>query len=78
MTNKFEISMGVFADPILKQITDQGYEAKAGLIAQWQQDADAICRLRIRGVLTDIEAHKANKRLFDAISKGVKRGKNRG
>lgn len=72
MTNKFAISMGAFADPILKQITDQGYEAKASLIAAWQQDADAVCRLRVRGVLTDTEAHKANKRLFAAISKGIK------
>jgi hypothetical protein len=73
MTNKFAISMGAFADPILKQITSQGYEAKASLIASWQGDSDAVCRLRIRGVLTDTEAHKANKRLFAAISKGVKR-----
>ena len=73
MTNKFAISMGAFADPILKQITSQGYEAKAHLIAQWQDDVNAVCRLRIRGVLTDTEAHKANKRLFAVISKGVKR-----
>lgn len=73
MTNKFAISMGAFADPILKQITGQGYEAKAHLIAQWQDDANAVCRLRIRGVLTAAEAHKANERLFAAISKGVKR-----
>jgi hypothetical protein len=66
--------MGALSDPRLKQITQQGYDAPAKTIEQWQYDADAICRLRIRGVLTDTEAHKANKRLFGMISKGVKKG----
>ena len=69
---KLSISFGAFADQIIKQLTVQSYDAPASKIAHFQQDADAICRLRIRGVLTDGEAHKANGRLFKMICKVAK------
>lgn len=72
MGEKFSISFGALSESLLKQIDQQNHTAPSGLIAAWQKDADSICRLRIRGIMTDAEAHKAKKRLFKDICKGIK------
>ena len=48
----------------------------AALPSHFQDDADAITRLHVRGVLSDSEAQRARKRLIsaihrDAVSKGL-------
>lgn len=62
-----EIRMGALAPKLSEQIP--------GLPEHFDRDADAITRLKIRGLLTDAEGDKARKRLIKAIEKDLKGGK---
>ena len=65
------IRFGAMANRLEAQLRAQGFEARKIDIAHWQDDADAVARLAIRGLLTETETAKARKRLLKAISLGV-------
>jgi len=66
--SKVTLIMGATAPLIHKQLKEQGVKrATAKLLDQHQKDADAITRLRIRGIMTETESDRANKRLFKSI-----------
>lgn len=59
---------GATATPIHKQLKAQGVKhATAKLLDPCQKDADAITRLRIRGILTESEGARATRRLIKSI-----------
>jgi len=58
------IEFGALAKPLYIQLG-----IGEDLAFHWQLDADAISRLKIRGLLTDREARKAEQRLVDAVER---------
>lgn len=63
------IEFGALAPPLAEQLKDAGIGVVKWAI--FQKDADAITRLRVRGVMSDLEAHKARTRLIKAIGKAL-------
>ena len=59
-----EIHMGALSPKLSDQIP--------GLPDHFDRDADAITRLKVRGLMTDSEGDKARKRLVKAIEKHLK------
>jgi hypothetical protein len=53
---------GALARPLCEQLGRPAADVEA-----WQQDADAITRLAVRGLLTDRERHAARCRLLRRI-----------
>lgn len=74
---KFGVDFGALVPPIAKQISSQGLQADPKLIKRWQQDADAILHLFLRGTITDSECSKVRRRLMNAIAKEVSVAKKR-
>ncbi len=60
--------------PIEEQLGDQGFKLELDPLqrACLQRDADEVTRLCIRFVLTEAEASKARKRIFQIIKKQAK------
>ena len=53
--------MQVRLGPLAPSITDQGFKDSDG---HYQKDAEAIARLSVRGVITQSERSKAERRLI--------------
>ena len=71
MSIQFGITMGALADPLEEQLNNQGLTL--GDNAQrLEEDATAITRCRIRGLITEGESEKARKRLMKYIKQAVK------
>lgn len=58
---KWGLHFGALAPPLAEQLA--GFDLDAEKVDLWQQDADAITRLGVRGVITDGEAKSAYQRL---------------
>jgi hypothetical protein len=65
------LRFGAMADRLEAQLRSLGLEARKIDLVHWQDDAGAIVRLSVRGLLTDAEAANARRRLLKAISAGV-------
>lgn len=63
------LHFGAFVQPLKQQLRDAKVKAPAGSVSAWQQDADAITRLVIRGLLTDSAAQAARRKLLRTICK---------
>ncbi len=63
----FGLSFGALAPPLIEQVP----ELAALDALKFQQDADAITRLAVRGLLTEAEVHRARQRLVTRIAKEV-------
>ena len=66
------IVFGALADPIQKQVHQCGLWIDPVRCAVLQSCADSIVRLRIHGVITDGESHKAYQRLMKSIISNVR------
>lgn len=68
------IHFAALAEPLRVQAQQCGLRLDPGQVDVLQACADSIVRLRIHGVITDGECHKANQRLFKAIKSAVSAG----
>jgi hypothetical protein len=75
LSKTLRISFGALSDSLAKQIRDQDLEIDPTKCGHLQLDIDAVNRLRIRGALTDSEAHKVHKRLMKSITNAVQEGR---
>ncbi len=57
-----EIIFGSFAPPLHKQL-----DVKQKLVEPEQMDADAVARLRIRGIITALDSRMAERRIVKAL-----------
>ena len=63
-----ELTFGAMAPTILAQLARQGVQPnEVGVVSHWQRDADAIARLKIRGLISDSQARQARQRLLKNI-----------
>ncbi len=69
-----QIKFGAMHPPIEEQLRDQGFRLDMEPLQRHllQRDADEVTRLCIRFVLTEAEASKARKRIFQIIKKQAK------
>lgn len=56
--------MQVRIGPMAPQLTEQGFDDEKGHL---QKDIDAICRLSVRGIITQAERDRAEKRLVKRL-----------
>jgi hypothetical protein len=63
------IEFGWAATPLAEQLAGRGLNADD--IAHWQLDADAVSRIKVRGLLPDREGRKAYDRLAKKIGRAL-------
>lgn len=64
--NKLNIKLGALAPKLIEQIkVKEKFQEK--IVQFLQEDADAVTRLQVRGLLTDKESSLVRKRLFIEI-----------
>lgn len=68
------IHFGALSPSVWEQLSEQGFTADEKDLKHWDQDAQAITRLHLRGMLTDSQKQAAQKKLFNRIKKGVRHG----
>lgn len=68
---KVTIAFGWMNPPLAEQLSSQGLGFDAEDVAHHQKDADAISRLRVRGVITTSEGDRAYDRLAKRVWKSV-------
>ncbi len=61
----FSLRFGMLCEPLAKQLKDQGFVLEHS--EHWERRAKAISELRVLGLLTGSEAHKAEKRFMARI-----------
>jgi hypothetical protein len=66
-TKQFGIHFGALSDSISKQLEKQGLKFNAKEVDQFQNDLDAIQRLRFRSILTDTTSSKCFEKLYKKI-----------
>lgn len=66
------IYFGAISDAIGVQLSQQGFKYDQKVVEQFEKDADALTRLRMRGLLTDSITDNINKKLFKKIERHVK------
>lgn len=66
-----QITFGALADPLSDQLEEVGITVKPHIVKYWQQSADAIFRLNIRGLLPDGQTRAARKRLLKMMIDGI-------
>lgn len=65
------INYGALAEPIKKQLLNQNCGVPVRLCKGWQDDADAITRLSVSGILSLSQASAARKKLHNKIIKRI-------
>ena len=70
MSKVFEVCFGALSPPMHEQLAQYGLRAKTVEIIQ--EDANAITRLSVRGILTWSEADRARKRLMKEITRAIR------
>lgn len=61
------IEFGALSKPISEQLSEQGHAFDAEAIAHLERDAEAVSRLKVRGVVP----HAAGNRAYDKLAKRV-------
>lgn len=64
------LQMGAIAAPIKLQLEEQGFTLEG--VGRYQEQADRINHLYVGNILTDMEATKARRRLFNVIKQNVR------
>ena len=64
---KLGLTFGAMVPPLREQLAG----VKAGKVAHWQRDADAITRLAVRGLLPDAQVRKCRQKLMNQIAKEI-------
>jgi hypothetical protein len=73
--DSIEIRFGALCPPICEQIEAQGLVAREWLeIKAIQADADAVARLLVRGLISNLQARVARKRIVEAVTRAIKEG----
>lgn len=72
MPEMIELELGALAPKISSQMKRQGFRINGKDLFQLQQDANAIVRLHIRGLLNDSETQRSRNRLFAKVKKAIK------
>ena len=65
------LSFGALSPHLADQLTREGYGFIPDTVDQFQQDLDAICRLRWRSILTPAQAQNAYGRVGKQITKHI-------
>lgn len=66
---RLEIKFGSVAPRLKEQLSH--FDLPEATVDWWQMDADAITRLRLRGLIDDDAAHRARVKLRDEIERRV-------
>jgi hypothetical protein len=66
---KLRIAFGAMSKPLHEQISEHGIPVTQDEMSHYQKDAEAITRLRIRGMLSDKEVGNTQIRLMKNIVK---------
>ena len=74
--SKLELAFGALVPDLDEQLKNQGITklGRPQFITEFQNDADAITRLGLRGLLVDSEKDKARKRLLGKIVEYLEKG----
>jgi hypothetical protein len=67
------IHFGALSDPIAKQVKDQGFSFNGKQMLNFQEQSEAILRLRFADILTDSMMDKAHAKLFKHIKNHVQK-----
>ena len=72
--HRFHVEFGALAPPIDEQLSDQSLRLDMEPMARQllQRDTHEVTRLFVRGILTEAEAHKARRRIFQIIKKQLR------
>lgn len=73
MSKRLKIAIGAISPKLKTQIQDQDYLFSEEMMHHFQLDADAIIRLKVRGIIPPAQIDKACQRLVDRISKHVEK-----
>lgn len=65
------INFGALSDPISSQLKEQGFSFDSKQLIAFQEQSEAILRLRFAGILTDSMMEKAQGKLFGYIKKHI-------
>jgi hypothetical protein len=66
------LEFGALAPPLLDQLTQAGHGAVAvETVRHWQKDANALCRLRIRCLITESAARNGQRKLGRQIANAL-------
>lgn len=68
---KISIIFGPLAPKLVKQLKSVGVTVPELSVSYWQESADAISRLTVRGLITSSCARSARRKLVKKISKTV-------
>lgn len=71
MSNTLQLRFGITCPKCSEQIKEQGLKLKHGTSKHWYRRMVALCELRVIGILTDGEAHKASRRFMDKIKEDI-------
>lgn len=67
MNKTIGIRLGALSDPIADQLKNQNFKFDEKEIAQFQHDAEALTRLRVRGYIADSVMDKLSQKLANKI-----------
>ena len=73
MSGPQSIAFGSAADPLGEQLQHLGYDVDPREIAQAERDAEAVYRLKIRGILSQSQMAGAYDRIARILVNGRKR-----
>lgn len=73
---RLRIHFAALADPLAKQVANCGLQLNTEQAELLQSCARSIVLLHVHGILSEGERHKANQRLFKAISRSVSAASN--
>ena len=71
MEKTLNLRFGAMSPSIKEQLTEQNLKFRVGDVNHFQKDSEAIVRLKIRGLLNDSTAKKAQDSLFKKITSHV-------
>jgi hypothetical protein len=70
--NGIGFRFGALSDPLKVQLDEQKAHVPPLDVLQFQQDANAITRLSLRGLITDGQTRAARQKLTNRIAKAAK------
>lgn len=70
---ELRIGIGAMSPSIYDQLIKQGVKVTKKECEHFQKDVDSLNRLRIRGLITDSESHKANQRFMKMLTKELEK-----